>query len=288
MVAPPPPFKIDEDHKANTTKMGYFSRHHILPVVLICMFGCVASVAAFFQVSELEKSSRDEYFHRLSQERHQGVQGKIEASAAALRSIRGLFDASDYVSRSDFRKLIKSLEVDDHVQALEWIPRVPLADRPQYENLAKQDGLVGFQLTERTGQGAIVTAEVRENYYPVYYVEPMAGNEKAVGFDLGSNATRLAALIEARRSGALVATARITLVQETGEQYGFLVLIPIYSRDEIVTGVSSREDHLKGFGLGVYRMGDLVASASAKGRADSPDIDLYIFDKTAVSGQQLL
>jgi len=288
MVAHLPPSQLDQSHKATTFGAGRFAWHHILPIALITLLGSIASIAAFLQVSELEKSSRDEHFQRLSQERHQGVQGKIEASAAALRSVRGLFNASDYVSRSEFQAFINTLEVDSHVQALEWIPRVPLADRADYEEQARQDGLVGFQFTERTSQGAIATAEVRANYYPVYYVEPMVGNEKAVGFDLGSNATRLAALIEARRTGSVVASARITLVQETGEQYGFLIFIPIYSQDERATVASIREDHLKGFGLGVYRMGDLVASASIEGRSDDSDIDLYIFDKTAVSGQQLL
>lgn len=288
MVAQIPLSQIGKRHKANDAGANQFDWQHVLPIALIALLGCIASGAAFFQVSELEKSSRDEHFQRLSQARHQGVQGKIEASAAALRSVRGLFNASDYVSRSEFHTFIKTLEVDDHVQALEWIPRVPLADRADYEDLARQDGLVDFQFTERTSQGAIATAEVRANYYPVYYVEPMAGNEKAVGFDLGSNATRLAALIEARRSGSVVASARITLVQETGEQYGFLIFIPVYSTDAIATDASPGDGHLKGFGLGVYRIGDLVDSASNSGRAGSSGIDLYIFDKTAVPGQQLL
>ncbi|OUS36203.1 hypothetical protein A9Q94_10080 [Rhodobacterales bacterium 56_14_T64] len=288
MVAHLPPSQIDQSHKATTFGANRFAWHHILPIALITLIGCIASIAAFLQVSELEKSSRDEHFLRLSQERHQAVQGKIEASAAGLRSVRGLFYASDHVSRSEFHTFIKTLEVGGHVQALEWIPRVPLADRTHFEDLARQDGLVDFQFTERTSQGAIATAEVRANYYPVYYVEPMAGNEKAVGFDLGSNSTRLAALIEARRSGAVVASARITLIQETGEQYGFLIFIPIYNGDETATDASIRNDHLKGFGLGVYRMGDLVESASNLGRSDSSGIDLYFFDKTAVPGQQLL
>jgi len=267
---------------------GRLSWQHAFPVILICMLGGIASIAAFLQVSKLEKSSRDAHFHRLAQEQHQAIQAKIEASAAALRSVRGLFDASNHVSRTEFQTFIKSLEVDNHIQALEWIPRVPHAKRSTYENLAEKDGLSGFRFTERTAQGDTISAEMREEYYPVYYVEPMAGNEKAVGFDLGSNATRLAALLEARQSGAEVASARITLVQETGEQFGFLIFIPIFSQGDTTGSKSDRADRLLGFGLGVYRMGDLVTSASTLGRSEKSNIEVFIFDKMAEPGQQLL
>ena len=61
-------------------------------------------------------------------------------------------------------------------------------------------------------------AGIREEYFPVYYVEPRRGNEAAIGYDLASNPTRKQALDQARDSGEMTATGRITLVQETGLQ----------------------------------------------------------------------
>lgn len=288
MTARLTPTQIDDTQRTKEPKAGTFSWQHAYPVVLIYLLGSIASIAAFFEISGLEKSSRDEHFHRLAQEQHQSILSEVEFSTAALRSIRGLFDASDHVSRTDFRAFVKSLQVQGHIQALEWIPRVTNAGRAHYENQARQDGLSTFQFTERTDHGAIIPAEIREEYYPVYYVEPVAGNEKAIGFDLGSNATRLAALHEARQHGTGVASARITLVQETGEQYGFLIFLPIHYGDDESAIASNLEDRLRGFGLGVYRMGDIVSSASAMGRTDASEIEVFIFDKTAPPGQQLL
>ncbi|WP_114284730.1 CHASE domain-containing protein [Candidatus Halocynthiibacter alkanivorans] len=288
MTAQPTPTQFTQPHRSGVRSAGGFSWQFSLPTVLICALGFAASVAAFFEVSDLEKSVRDEHFNRLAQEQSQAIQAKIEASTAALRSVRGLFDASDDVTRAQFGEFIESLEVDDYIQALEWIPRVRYAERPGYEDLAREDGLSEFQLTERTSQGAIVPAGVRDEYYPVYFVEPVVGNEKAIGFDLGSSATRLAALREARSSGGEVASARITLVQETGEQFGFLIFVPVYEGADTPTSAQDREAQLRGFGLGVYRMGDLVASASIRGNSDTSGIEVFIFDKTAETGQQLL
>ena len=54
-------------------------------------------------------------------------------------------------------------------------------------------------------------AGVRDTYFPVYYVAPQAGNEKALGFDLGSNPIRLSALNKARNTGQIAVSGRIKL-----------------------------------------------------------------------------
>lgn len=74
----------------------------------------------------------------------------------------------------------------------------------------------------------MVIAEERQEYFPVYYVEPLIGNEAAFGFDLGSNSTRLEALEKSRDTAAPQVTASITLVQENAKQKGFLAFLPIY------------------------------------------------------------
>ena len=100
-------------------------------------------------------------------------------------------------------------------------------------------------------------AGIRPEYFPVYQVAPYQGNEATLGFDLASSPTRLQALNAARASGEPRATARITLVQENAEQFGFLVFSPVYEASELD---APRNDPaaLKGFVLAVYRVGDMI------------------------------
>ena len=197
--------------------------HRSLPLIAILAIGLAVSFGAHIITKEWDQQIRKENFDRLAQEEIQEIQASVLSTAATLRSIRGLFNASATVDRDDFHAFVESLEVAHMVQALEWIPRVPHAARSEYEEAARRGGFPVFEFTERASHGDMVRAGDREEYFPVYYVEPYAGNEPAIGFDLGSNATRLVALDRARASGRAVATARITLVQETGEQYGFLI-----------------------------------------------------------------
>jgi CHASE1-domain containing sensor protein len=88
--------------------------------------------------------------------------------------------------------------------------------------------LTSFQFTERLPQGQLARAGDRQEYFPVFYEEPLQGNEKALGFDLASDPVRNEALRRSAATGSLVATSRVRLVQETADQYGFLVFRPVY------------------------------------------------------------
>lgn len=66
------------------------------------------------------------------------------------------------------------------IQALEWIPRVPNSRRVEFEDTAQRNGYEAFEFTEREQQGQMVRAGNRDEYFPVYYVEPFEGNEVVV------------------------------------------------------------------------------------------------------------
>ena len=64
-------------------------------------------------------------------------------------------------------------------------------------------------------------------------------------------------LNEARDYGKIIATSKILLVQEMESQVGVLVFAPFYGRKMIPDTVEERRKKLKGFVLGVYRLGEM-------------------------------
>ncbi len=156
----------------------------------------------------------------------------------------------------DFNRRL--LERNPGISAMEWIPRVESRERRSLEELAGQ-WYPGFRITERDATGVAIQAEQRSTYYPVALVEPLRGNEMALGYDLGSNPDRLATLETARDSGKATATARLNLVQDQGKKVGILMLVPTYLSMTPPTTREERRASLLGFALGVLRIDDLVA-----------------------------
>ncbi len=213
----------------------------------------------------------------------------INVHLEVLKSITSFYHSSKFVDRDEFHSFTKYfLSRHTSIQALEWIPKVPLAERAHFETLAKKDGFDNFSFTDRLKQGEMVSSPERSEYYPVYYVEPLESNRAAIGFDLASNPTRKAALDAAIESGQLIATAKIMLVQETGSQSGFLVFEPIFATKYIPESSTERQQKLKGFALGVFRVGDLVENAISFSVPHDLGINFTIRDITSPEHPELL
>lgn len=181
------------------------------------------------------------------------VREDLSESLGHLHGIQALFNASGVVGRREFDVFVTIfLDQSEGTQALEWIPRVTHDEREEYEARIRAEGFKDF---------AIHPPGDRGEYFPVTYVSPMDPNLTAFGFDLATEPNRLNALERARDTGKLVATAPITLVQETASQKGFLIYAPIYRDAEVPGTIEERRASLLGFGLAVFRVDDFVLGA---------------------------
>ena len=151
------------------------------------------------------------------------------------------------MSREAFKALAQpSLNRFPMLQAIEWAPEVLSNRRRMYESVHNQSD-PGFRINQRKRTGESEPASDRPVYYPVTYVEPRIGNERAVGFDLLSNPARQAAMSQALHTEGAVATEPVTLVQEQGGQLGILLFRRVNSGA-----------HTPGVVLTVLRVGDFL------------------------------
>ena len=261
---------------------------HIRSSLGVLAVGVSLSTTLFITLWNFEIKDAQGDFSSVAQERLDALETNVTLTVNNLVSLGGLFDASHEVERQQFDHFTAPLLARNQaIQALEWIPRVPRQGRRHYEQAARRDGFPSFQFTERRSPTLLVPAGERDEYFPVFFVAPFKGNEKAMGFDLASDLVRKAALQESADSGRLVATSRIKLVQETADQYGFLVYRPIYEKAVEPASEAQRRKSLVGFALAVFRVGDIVEKVGATPSLVS-GLNLAIFDCDAKTGERLL
>jgi CheY-like chemotaxis protein len=138
---------------------------------------------------------------------------------------------------------------------------------------------------ERDADGQRKKLSDRGDYTVVLYVEPVEKNQAALGYDIGSDPTRRAALDRARDTGRIVATAPITLVQERGTQLAILFLRPVYINAVRPETEGARRKSIKGYAVGVYRVGDILDAAIREVGSVQTHIGLY--DQTDGPGRQI-
>jgi Stage II sporulation protein E (SpoIIE)/CHASE domain len=108
----------------------------------------------------------------------------VETTMAVLDSLQRLYNVRAGVTRREFRDFVTPvLERHPEIHAVEWVPHVTPVTRASYEEAPVHDGIRGFRIVERDTQGDLALAGARDDYYPVYFVEPCERN-RAVNAEL--------------------------------------------------------------------------------------------------------
>ena len=253
---------------------------------LVLLIGLTLTYGLFTEWRERSRQALTRDFQAAAAERAERVRASIENNLDEIETVQRFFAGVVSVSRQQFSTFVTPTLERHRFQALEWLPRVPHAQRAAYEAAARRDHLENFQFTESDAEGRLVRAGDRAEYFPVYYLEPHAGNAAALGFAPGpEHPARGAPLAKARDQGQLAATARYVLVQDrsSSERYSILVFAPVYHDLPMPAEVDQRRRHLRGFVLGVLRVGDMVSDALQG--AEPGQLSFRLLDLTAGSEQ---
>jgi len=247
-----------------------------LIIILVVVVGICASGFSGWLLYKADEKAIINDFKKDVDARAASLYREVAINLETLHSLSVMFSGDTIPTFQQFSSEAKKILSRHHdIQALEWIPRVLNSERVLYETKNRQE-FPDFQITERETQGHMVTAKERMEYYPVYYVEPLIGNEAALGFDLASNPTRYETLENSRDYNRPLATASIKLVQENESQKGFLAFLPLY-KDKLLTDEIGQSD-FRGFVLGVFRIGDIFNTSVL---SEKPlGIDMLLVDET--------
>ncbi len=230
-------------------------RLYAMPI-FVGVLGVNASVISFFVVSNAKQESFENNFIFESKKHVQEIRENLNTYLGVLDSVNAFFSASQNVERNDFRVFVESFLLQHKtIKAIEWIPTVYHEQRASLERQAKVDGLLDFGIKEISQNGSLDYAPKKKRYFPVYYTEPLAGNEKALGFDLSSNPLEFDALIRAQESGNKIATAKIPLVDEDISKAGVFIFRPVFyvNQDDVI-----EKRRLQGFTSISLRVEDLI------------------------------
>ncbi len=204
--------------------------------------------------------------HLHEQHRQQGIFAQLAASRTLtisktmralrdteLESLGRFYESRAQVSPDEFYRYSGFLTQSSVVQGWGWAPAVAATDTEGFEQAARAAGVKNFSIWQQDALGKTVSASGRQVYYPVLLITPPALNKYAVGFDLGSEPVRSAAIDEALRSGLITASDPITLIQNNAGYRGLLVLRPVFERE--------RSGRLRGFVFAFLRVEKLLESA---------------------------
>lgn len=202
-----------------------------------------------------EKSGKDQFNLHVEQ-LLKSIQKRLIDHELILLGAAGLMDASEFVSRQEWRNYVDRLALGDRypgIQGVGYSEIFPASELDAHIDAVRAEGFPDFTVRPE-GE--------RDLYSSVIYLEPFSGrNLAAFGYDMYSNPVRREAMKRAVEENVTTISGKVRLVQETHgkEQAGFLMYVPIYRNGQPIETVEQRWKAIKGYVYSPYRMDDLMA-----------------------------
>jgi PAS domain S-box-containing protein len=254
-----------------------------LPYLVLAIALTCTAVAALFIERAAEAKDKIRFDNSVRQI-EQTISEQVAANIELLRGTRGLFEVTNFIHRSYFDKYVSSLDLPGRhpgVQGIGFSIVFNENELPQVIERVEKQGVVGFHVWPDSIQ-AIRSA--------VVYLDPLDPlNQEAIGYDMFSDPTRRAAMLQARDTGDAVASAKVELVQEKAakeKQSGFLIYLPIYWGGGVPSTVADRRRLLQGFVYSPYRADDLLRAMFS--HIHQPDVEIQVYDGKDLIDDQLL
>ncbi len=248
----------------------------------IAIFIFIFSLLATFYLSsnikdEIVKTGRNAVLAK-SEKISVYLQETMSRSVFDLYTLQSLYNTNKEINYAQFQKFTELLLKDnDYIRALEWIPRIESDSRISF--VAKQNlQFDGFQIKELMPNKSLRLSSHKKEYFPVNFIQPLKGNENALGLDLGSNKSRRSTLEYARDTAEITATEQISLVQDKASSKDFLMVAPIYENGTIPTTLELKNQTLKGFVLGVFQINSLINRVNVQAQEEGLLLTLVDLD----------
>jgi CHASE1-domain containing sensor protein len=191
-----------------------------------------------------------------------------------LQGMGGLFAASRNVERNEFRNYANALKLEKSfpgAQGVYFSVIVPPAQIDQHIAAVRKEGFPDY---------AIKPESKRDFYTATIFLEPFERNQQAFGYDNFTDAIHLAAMEQARDSGGLSFSGKLT--QERGsdpDQSDFRMYAPIYRKGSSTQSVDERRNNILGWLYMPIRMVDLMGGALG----EDAGLDVEIYDSTDIN-----
>lgn len=187
-------------------------------------------IIAFITASKWERKDSLAEFDGMSNQLSEQLRIRFESQEAVLAQISALFTyhPASNITPSDFHRFVQvTIKKYPMIYAIEWAPEVKDAQREKFIERMNQD-FADFDIKELDQNNTWVSAQQRDIYYPLAYLEPLTAlSQLTQGFDIATNPARKATITQAMQNNTAVATPPVQIYLGSGPKQGLLLMYPV-------------------------------------------------------------
>jgi serine phosphatase RsbU (regulator of sigma subunit)/CHASE1-domain containing sensor protein/anti-sigma regulatory factor (Ser/Thr protein kinase) len=247
----------------------------------VLLIALLLTVIAWYYVRQVVEVQNRARFEESTQATQEALERRTKAYLDAMFGARGLYYASNLVTRKDWSDYVKGIRPAgrfEGLQALGYAQRVYPERRESFMRKARDEGLPEMRPDLNPGGERSVS-------FPLTRTGPLGeANQSMLNYDFYAEDMHKKTMDLARDSGEPRATKMVYVLDEAlpnatadlALRRGFVVYLPIYQEGEPVGSVGERRRALRGFIVGSF-ISDELLGGIFKGSFD-PAIDFEVYD----------
>ncbi|NHN37410.1 diguanylate cyclase [Pseudomaricurvus alcaniphilus] len=254
---------------------------------LLASMLCIVIITAGFcyTITRIEMTRQADEFNNHTNLLAQSLQTRVDAAISILHGLAGFIAATDQLTPEKFRAYSQAnLANESWLHGLSWntvLPGTELASFNRHMQQLYRDWQIDFDTYQQGPDDSRRPLIPAARHAVVSFVEPLAPNIRALGFDTWSHPSRRQALERAIAQRAPAVTKPITLVQEQGDQAAVLIYLPVFTEPG-----QGGDANLSGFATAIMKVGNLANSAFRAGPL--PQSELALIDPAAEASKQIM
>ena len=253
-------------------------RQPIIMAAAAQLVGLALTATALIGVHRAIETRAQSKFDELAVRIELEVKHRFSQVAYGLSGAAGFYAGSSNVDRREFRAYVDARDVETYfpgIRGFGFVQRVMRKDLARF---------VAAEQADHASDFAVRSSGSASDLYVIKYVEPLANNRAAWGYDIGSESVRRQAAELAVNTGLTTLTGRIVLVQHGQKSPGLLLLRPIYQKGGMPNTPQKRQAELVGI---VYS--PIVAAEILQNVVDAAErlLTIEVFDGPPESGNIL-
>ncbi|MBI4987241.1 MAG: PAS-domain containing protein [Rhodocyclales bacterium] len=247
-----------------------------MAALLVLAAGMLVSVLAAWSLSRHLASEAETHFETSAHNTFAQLEKQLDDFRNLILGLQGLYIASEKVNREEFHRYSENLHLNQRLpglQALSFQRYVRHKDKAAFIDSVRHDRSLdpnGYPAFAIRPEGD------RSDYVVIDFIEPMAANLSAFGFDAGTQPGNADAIRLSRDSGQFQVSEPFRIVQSPTGAPRIVMRAPIYRHGLAAGTVEKRRAALEGFV--VLTLDSHAAFGSFFSRLDPEGISFTIED----------
>ncbi|MCK6265772.1 EAL domain-containing protein [Vibrio sp. ZSDE26] len=229
--------------------------------LIIWAIGITIAVSSFLVVEFYESRRLHDQLEIRFNSKVKSLEQSMNSLSELVYSTQKFLQNGNNPTQVQFQHFLNDrTRIGSGIHSLFWLPLIALGDVKQFEEKAKSNGLLGFQLLPRVGQTATCAKWLNSATLPVYYISPQFEASDYLGNRLDTNCEDAAAMGKALGQHEITTS----IFNEDGHQ-GIKLFLPVLNDNS----------ELKGFVVASILFHEFLG-VTWQGEINSKDFDISV------------